>query len=274
MECIVRDIPIYYEAYGSGLPIIMVHGYTPDHRVMKGCMEPLFVQRPGWQRIYLDLPGMGRTPGREQIKSTDDILDVVIDFIDAVIPGRPFLVAGTSYGGYLSRGVLQRKFDHVAGMALICPVILGDRSRRELPPRTVLVENTQLLAGLAPTDAEEYRSMAVVQDEQHWKRFRDEILSGIKMADKAFLQRLSQRYSYSFDVDALPRPFSRPVVILVGKQDQVTGYRDAWRILENYPRATFAVLDRAGHHAHIEQSHLFHAFVGEWLDRVRGSMQR
>jgi pimeloyl-ACP methyl ester carboxylesterase len=148
-------------------------------------------------------------------------------------------------------------------MALISPVILGDRSRRELPPRTVLVENAQFLSGLPPADAEEYRSMAVVQDEQHWKRFRDEILSGIKIADEAFLQRLSQRYSYSFDVDALPHPFSRPVVILVGKQDHVTGYRDAWRILENYPHATFAVLDRAGHHAHIEQSHLL--YCGNWV---------
>src|ERR1044071_8476103 len=138
MECMVRDIPVSYEACGSGLPIIMIHGYTPDHRVMKGCMEPLFVQRPDWQRIYLDLPGMGRTPGSQQIKSTDDMLDVVIDFIDAVIPGRPFLVAGTSYGGYLSRGVLQRKFDQVAGIALICPVIFGDRGQRDLPPRTVI----------------------------------------------------------------------------------------------------------------------------------------
>jgi pimeloyl-ACP methyl ester carboxylesterase len=107
MECIVRDVPIYYEAYGSGLPIIMIHGYTPDHRLMKGSMEPLFTQRSGWQRIYFDLPGMGRTPGKEHIKSTDDMLDVVVDFIDAVIPEQPFLVAGESYGGYLSRGVLN-----------------------------------------------------------------------------------------------------------------------------------------------------------------------
>ncbi len=63
MQCMVQGIPVYYETYGSGLPIMLLHGYTPDHRVTKGCMEPLFAQRPGWQRIYLDLPGMGQTPG-------------------------------------------------------------------------------------------------------------------------------------------------------------------------------------------------------------------
>jgi len=89
MECIVRDVPIYYETCGSGFPIILIHGFSPDHRVMKGCMELLFVRRPGWQRIYLDLPGMGQTLGSEQIKNTDDMLDVVIHFIDAVIPEQP-----------------------------------------------------------------------------------------------------------------------------------------------------------------------------------------
>lgn len=39
MECKVKNIPIYYEVIGQGKPIVMIHGYTPDHRLMKGCME-------------------------------------------------------------------------------------------------------------------------------------------------------------------------------------------------------------------------------------------
>jgi hypothetical protein len=27
------------------------------------------------------------------------MLDIVVDFIDAIIPGQPFLLAGVSYGG-------------------------------------------------------------------------------------------------------------------------------------------------------------------------------
>jgi hypothetical protein len=44
----------------------------------------------------------------------------------------------------------------------------------------------------------------------------------------------------------------------------------AWtRLLEHYPRATFAVLDRAGHGLPHEQVGLLTALMGEWLDRVR-----
>lgn len=272
MKCVIRDVPLFYETYGAGTPIILIHGFSCDHHLMTGCIEPLFIQKQGWQRIYLDLPGMGKTPGDEAINSSDDILDIVVEFIDAVIPGQQFLVVGESYGGYLSQGVIHRKFEQVAGMALICPGVIMEHTQRDLPPPTVLVKNPALLAGLAPTDAEAFASIAVVQDQYNWERYRDEVLSGIRVADEAFLQKINEHYSFSFDAGKLPQPFARPVVLLTGRQDHVTGYRDVWRILENYPRGTFAVLDRAGHNLQIEQPQLFNALIGEWLDRVRETM--
>ncbi len=40
-------------------PIVLIHGFTLDHRLMSGCMEPIFQNRTGWRRIYLDLPFAG-----------------------------------------------------------------------------------------------------------------------------------------------------------------------------------------------------------------------
>jgi pimeloyl-ACP methyl ester carboxylesterase len=45
-------------------------------------------------------------------------------------------------------------------------------------------------------------------------------------------------------------------------------YKDAWSILENFPRATFAVLDRAGHSLQIEQEEIFNSLINEWISRV------
>ena len=73
---------------------------------------------------------------------------------------------------------------------------------------------------------------------------------------------------FSFDVDTLPTPFDGPTLMLTARQDHLCGYRDAWDLLDNYPRATFAVLDRAGHFVNIEQDVLCQALMREWLDRV------
>jgi pimeloyl-ACP methyl ester carboxylesterase len=58
MKCTIRDVPLSYKSYGTGTPIILLHSFSCDHRQMKGWMEPLFAQQQGWQRLYLDLPGI------------------------------------------------------------------------------------------------------------------------------------------------------------------------------------------------------------------------
>jgi len=56
--------------------------------------------------------------------------------------------------------------------------------------------------------------------------------------------------------------------MVMGRQDSVVGYRDHWQLIENFPRASFVILDKAGHNMQIEQDGLFSALVKEWLDRV------
>ena len=269
MKCQLENITVHYESRGSGRPMVMLHGFTLDHRVMLGCMEPLFAERKGWQRIYLDLPGMGKTPAKPWVTSSDQMLDVVLQFVDAMVPNQHFVLAGESYGGYLARGIVQRRPGSVDGLLLICPLVVPDRIRRTLPQHVILARNPGLLKSLSGGDRKEFESIAVVQSRRHWKRFAREILAGIRVAREPFLTNLqAQAYSLSFDVDDLPAPFEKPTLILTGRQDSSVGYADAWTLLDRYPRATFAVLDRAGHDLQIEQDVLFEALVSEWLSRV------
>ncbi len=263
MECRLDTATVHYEVRGSGKPIVMLHGFSPDHRLMAGCMEPVFAERDGWQRIYIDLPGMGLTKGEDWINSSDDMLAVIEQFLDTTIPGQSFLLAGESYGGYLSRGLLAKRPELVEGMLLICPLIEPDTAKRDLPPFRVLARDESFLAELQHEQAEEFTSIAVVQDRYNWERFEDEILSGLQLADFSFLQRIKQRYGFTFQLEPFSRPFEKPVLILAGRQDHIVGYRDQCKIADYYPRASIAVLDRAGHNLQIEQSPLFTALVHE-----------
>ena len=77
MDCELKDTTVHYEALGEGRPIVMLHGWSVDHRHMVSDMEPLFRQRDGWKRIYLDLPGHGTTPGKDWITNQDRMLDEI-----------------------------------------------------------------------------------------------------------------------------------------------------------------------------------------------------
>jgi len=269
--CSLDNIQVHYETRGQGRPLILLHGFGSDHRQMVGCMEPGLAHRPGWQRIYLDLPGMGKTPGEDWITNSDHMLDVICDFIDQVLPGQRFAIGGYSYGGYLARGVLYRKREMVDGLLLACPMI-KDIGERELPPQEVRVSDPELMARLTEEQQEEFEWVSV-QNQQIWKRIQEEMNPGFLLGNEPFLTKLHEEgYPFSFDVEeAMVGPFNMPTLIVAGRQDWVVGYRDAWQILEKYPRATFAVLDRAGHNLPIAQQRLFDALVDEWLDRVEES---
>jgi pimeloyl-ACP methyl ester carboxylesterase len=262
MECNLGDIAIFYETYGTGRPIVMLPGRPSDHRVMERFMEPLFAQRDDWLRLYPDLPGTGRTPGVDRLATHDQMLDAMLAFIDTVIPGQRFVLAGLSYGGYLARGVVYRRAASIDGVLLCAPQVKADPAQAHLPPRTTLVEDPTLVAELGPG-----ASLVVVQSHMVVEAVRD-VLAEVQIADHPFNARLEAADPFSFDVDTLPAPFGGPTLILTGRQDHICGYQDAWDLLDNYPRATFAVLDRAGHFVNIEQDVLCQALMHEWLDRV------
>lgn len=269
MECKLENAKIYYEIYGEGYPILMIHGRPVDHRIMKGCMEPILETRNNYKRIYFDLPGMGKTKSEKWIKNTDDFLKITIDFVEKIIPNQNFIVVSESYGSYLARGLLKKKQDLIDGVLFLVPLIIPSESERTLPNPNILVEDTNLISNLNPFESELFKDVSTVLTQRVWERAKEEGVSGLKIANTEFVNETRKNgYAFSIDVDKEIKEFNKPTLFLLGRQDSVVGYQDAWKLIETYPRATFAVLDKAGHILQIEQENLFNTLVNEWLDRV------
>ena len=254
---------MHFVELGTGTPVLAIHGWTPDHRLMLGCLEPVFATRPGYRRLYPDLPAMGKSSAGD-VKSSDDMLAELEEFVDAEIGAEPFLLIGESYGGYLARALAHRRPEQVHGLALICPT--GTKMQaadRTVPPfelrRTDGVE-------LDPDLAAQFDGMAVVRTAETARRFAEEILPGLEIADHAAMLRIQARWELSEGPEL--GTYERPALVLTGRQDNITGYEDVYALLPHYPYASFVVLDTAGHNLQIEQPVLFDALVGEWLDRV------
>lgn len=273
MEIEVGEARLQFETIGTGRPILLIHGYSLDRRMMKACMEPVFARRSDdWQRIYVDLPGMGGSRAPARLASSDWILDILLRFIDALLPGRRFALMGESYGGYLVRGIARKRTASVDGLLLLCPMIVPDRQKRDRPDFRRIARDEEFCATIPREQRGRFEVETVVQTRQTWARYSEEILPALAAGDPSFLRNLhGPRYGFSFDVDALEEPWDKPALFLLGRQDDVVGYRDAWKLVESYPRASFVVLDRAGHCLQIEQESLFASLADEWLDRVRES---
>ncbi|MEJ3744890.1 alpha/beta hydrolase [Actinomycetes bacterium KLBMP 9797] len=185
-----------------------------------------------------------------------------------MLSDAPFLLIGESYGGYLARALANARPAQVLGLALICPIgTIAENADRTVPERQVLRPDPDLLAALDDRTAAEFAEISVVQTPRTLRRFRDEIMTGLDLADADAMARIRRRWTLNQEPEAGP-PFTRPTVILTGRQDDSVGYADQFALLPHHPRASFAVLDVAGHNLQIEQPELFDALMREWLDRV------
>ena len=266
------DLKMYYEVHGEGQLVLILHGSPSDHNMMVSAFEPIFAERSGYQRIYVDLPGMGETTGGSWLTSNEDVVDVLVQFMDETFPEERFLLIGLSYGGYLARGLLHEKYDQIDGLFLLVPSVADHPEARILAPHMTIVPNPEGLAQLPAPFDEFLGTTLVVQDEAVLAQQQD-LINGILAADQEILGRIRQQHAFSFAADILPEPFAKPVLILTGKHDSIVGYEQAGDLLKYYPRATYAVLDRAGHGAHMEQPAIFRLLTHEWLDRVVESQE-
>lgn len=262
MKCELANLAVHYEILGEGKPIVMISGIPSDHQIIKSWMEPIFASRPSWQRIYFDLPGTGLTPSAG-ITTIDQILDVVCEFIEHILPIQNFTLLGLSVGGYLARGFVHRKPEQVNGLCLLVPW-LSEHKNQVLPAPIVLAPNPESMQQLSADDAQKLEGLAVVQNQRIVNWYQDVVVAARQKGEGLSMEK----YTFSFDMDNSSTPFDKPALFLLGRQDSHVGYLDVMHILEGYPRATLAVLDRAGHALGIEQESLFHSLMNEWLDRV------
>ncbi|MCL2854703.1 MAG: alpha/beta hydrolase [Defluviitaleaceae bacterium] len=273
MTYTVNGLDIFYEDIGAGKPVLCLHGFTEDHRSMKGCLEPIFAEQAGYRRIYVDMPGMGKTHGADWIKNADIMLDVLKKFIKGVVGDEVFLLIGTSYGGYMSLGLAQDDQANIDGIFLFGPCVVSDHDKRKLPD----VEDDELFVedGLEDEfehddDFDDFINTAVNATKWVWERYQAEILPAYKIADKAFTGKYRKNgYALSSEGEFGNLEFAKPFTVMVGKQDESVGYEDAWDLLKHLPKLTYVCLDGAGHLMQLEKPEVFNFHIKSWLGQIK-----
>lgn len=249
---------VHYVEHGSGRPVLVLHGAGVDHVEPEACFEPALSGVPGLRRIYPDLPGMGRTPAPESLRSADDVLATLLAFTDEVTGGAAPLIIGHSAGAYYAQAMAAQRPAQVAGLALICPLLAGTR---DVPEHRVVVGD-----GALGDDV--FRSYFVIQTPAMLARYERFVAPAAELVDEAALERIGERWTLT----PAPGPaYAAPTLVVAGRLDSTVGYAATVDLVADYPHASLAVIDDAGHALPHEQPELLRALLAEWLGRVKNA---
>ncbi|MGF2616551.1 alpha/beta fold hydrolase [Rossellomorea aquimaris] len=269
MECDVPYGKIHYKIIGEGRPVFILHSMWTDYRAMENWLEPIFSKHEKFKRIYLDLPAHGKSTISKEFKGTDHFIENIISFIGQTIGNEHFSLLGMSYGAYAAQGIMTRMIERVKGIALIVPGVHNRTGK--LPDKVVLGREEGLGKDLAEDITRAFETLMAIQTKNSWDLFLKEIQPGRELADREFLTSDWRENHYFLESD----PFSSlesievPALFLMGKQDWICGWEDQYEVFKKFTRASFIVLDGAGHMLHIEKREMASACVNEWLAALK-----
>lgn len=245
-----------YEVHGDGRPIYFLHGMSLSSISMSSIYEKI-VNHDKFRRYYIDLPGMGASQNVQGINNSDDVVKLLADFIVDTAGNSPMILVGHSYGGYLAFALAQ-KLSNVVGVFNTCPVVIADSGDRHV------AEHTTKVVEKVPNDGsmamKGYLFLNVVISRQTWADYQQQVVPGQQQFNSGYWDsiRNSGEYAVTNEKQLFDKLAKRilPIEVLLGRYDNVVGYKDHLAKLNQLPNSDITIDENAGHSLLIDDPEL------------------
>jgi pimeloyl-ACP methyl ester carboxylesterase len=248
MPTIDRDgVPIHYESHGSGLPILLSHGYGATCRMWDGQIAALADR---WQVILWDMRGHGQSgdPADPSLYSQDLTAGDMAAVLDACGVAQA-IIGGLSLGGVMSLAFHLTHPKRVRALMLFDtgPGFRNPEARSKWNERAA--ERARVL---------EVRGLGALGGGAEARLGKHRSARGLAGAARGMLAQYDGRL-----IDSLPH-IAVPTLVLVGGDDHnFLGATDY--MAGKIPGAQKVVIPNAGHAANLDQPEAFNRAVVEFL---------
>lgn len=253
---------VHYETYGSGPPVILLHGWIGSWGLWQPTMEALGQH----YRCYaLDFWGFGESGKKRESYAVADFMDLVKQFMDALGIARSPLV-GHSMGGTTSLGTTMRYPEYVTKVCVIGSPIVGSSLSILLQLAGVRWIGSVVRRMLPALKLAIRAASPVITRDRNWYQMQARDLSATT-ADSFFSSIGSLRRT-----DLRPRlgEIKVPVMGIYGGRDVIVSPRAYLPLRSGVPQACIEVLPRSGHFPMLDEPEKFLGLIRGFLDNGTG----
>ncbi|MBL8739528.1 MAG: alpha/beta hydrolase [Myxococcales bacterium] len=250
--------------YGSGPPLVLVHGFMTTAYSFRYLFEPLADQ---FELVAFDLVGAGETDKPRGSYHPDRMADAIGDTLDALgVRGAPMI--GNSLGGYLALRLALRDPGAIGRLSCLHPP--GLPTARMVALRAaldVLPRSHALVRWLVRRDERRwvhknvhYFDETLKSREEHGEYARplesDEGLDAfVRMLDETMSVRAMR--DFERDLAAFGSRFPIPLQLVYARRDPMVPPIVGQRLGRLLPSAELVWLENASHFAHVDNPAAF-----------------
>ena len=251
MNININGLNIEYTDVGSGIPVLLLHGWGSSFDVYKGIISALSDR---CRLVAVNFPGCGNSDTMKEPWTLEDYCNFVLEFMKAVNLENPIMI-GHSHGGRVTLKMAAEK--------------------QVEPPKIVLLDS----AGLIPKKSLKQKMRA-----KSFKTIKTVLtLPVIKNYSGPLLDKARSHYG-SADYNAAPEVLRKTLVSLVntdlrdiihniscptlliwGDLDTATPLSDAKIIESLIPDAGLCVLEGTGHYSFCEKPYQAHKILQSFI---------
>ncbi len=248
---------------GSGVPVLLIHGFPLDHTMWQAQIDALSA---GVRVIVPDLRGFGASEAAGDKVTMAEMADDLVGLLDARDVTEPAVVCGLSMGGYVALELCRRHAPRVRALVLCDTRAAPDtdeaaRARLEAADRLLREGPAFLADAMLPRLLAEETSEAR-PDVVH--QLRDVILRAQPRGLAAAARGMAERS----DATAWLPQIGCPTLVVCGEVDAITPMAEMRTLAEAIPRADFKTIPGAGHMSPMERPEEVNAAMREFLAGV------
>jgi 3-oxoadipate enol-lactonase len=218
----VNDIEVFYHDYGSGTPLVVLHGATANHQAWAEVLQPLTDE---YRVILCDMRGHGKTGASDREQYTiDTYVDDLAAFIEELGLDRPAIL-GHSWGGMVGYAFTAQYPDAVGSLVTVgssSPQVLSKSEwvmKKGLMPVISRVRDVDwLMNGVQWVMGKLFGDDATV-DEDELERLRDAHACDVPEIDREEATKVFRASADYFGSDRSFQIPNTPVLVLYGENE-------------------------------------------------------
>jgi len=258
-----NSITYFDEGKPDAPPVIFIHGFPFNKSMWEYQIEVL---KDHYRVIAFDVRGHGNADsGKGEFSIVEFAKDLFL-FMDALHLDKTTL-CGLSMGGYIALTAMQQKPERITSLILCDTQCAADseEGRKKRMDTIQAIRENGLTAYASDSVKKLFSPYSLANKKDMVKVIEQTILQTKPQTIIDTLMALAGRKETCSSLPAL----ELPVLILVGKEDQITTPEAAQKMHDLLPNSSLQVIDQAGHLSNLENPESFNHHVNVFLGTLQ-----